>query len=134
ALEKDRNRRYETANSFARDVQRYLADEVVEARPPSAGYRFRKFCRRNRGPVAATVALALSLGVGVTAVVAVQARANRDRAEAAAQQAAREAWTTASVAAALRDARERVGEAWDVTDDPDRMQRATAAAGAAGPP
>jgi tetratricopeptide (TPR) repeat protein len=48
ALEKDRNRRYETANGFAMDVQRYLADEPVEACPPSAGYRFRKFARRNR--------------------------------------------------------------------------------------
>ena len=39
ALEKDRNRRYETANGFAADVQRYLADEPVQACPPSAGYR-----------------------------------------------------------------------------------------------
>ena len=37
ALEKDRARRYETANALARDVQRYLSDEIVEARPPSAG-------------------------------------------------------------------------------------------------
>src|SRR5678810_279063 len=50
-LEKDRNRRYETANSFAMDVQRYLADEPVQACPPSAGYRFRKFARRNRAAV-----------------------------------------------------------------------------------
>ncbi len=48
-LEKDRNRRYETANGFAQDVQRYLADEPVQACPPSAGYRFRKFARRNKG-------------------------------------------------------------------------------------
>ena len=48
ALEKDRNRRYETANGFAADVQRYLADEPVQACPPSAGYRFRKFARRNQ--------------------------------------------------------------------------------------
>jgi tetratricopeptide (TPR) repeat protein/serine/threonine protein kinase len=48
ALEKDRNRRYETANGFALDVQRYLADEPVLACPPSAGYRFRKFARRNK--------------------------------------------------------------------------------------
>ena len=48
ALEKDRNRRYETANGFAMDVQRYLADEPVQACPPSAGYRLRKFVRRNR--------------------------------------------------------------------------------------
>src|SRR5262249_17292487 len=49
ALEKDRNRRYETANGFAMDVQRYLADEAVQACPPSVGYRLRKFARRNKG-------------------------------------------------------------------------------------
>jgi serine/threonine protein kinase len=49
ALEKDRNRRYETASAFAADVQRYLDDEPVQACPPSAWYRFRKFARRNRG-------------------------------------------------------------------------------------
>src|SRR5690242_17641605 len=48
ALEKDRNRRYETANGFAMDVQRYLADEPVQACPPSAWYRFRKFARRSK--------------------------------------------------------------------------------------
>jgi serine/threonine protein kinase len=48
ALEKDRNQRYETANSFAMDVQRYLADEPVLACPPSVGYRLRKFARRNK--------------------------------------------------------------------------------------
>ena len=47
-LEKDRNRRYETANGFAADVQRYLNDEPVQACPPSAWYRFRKFARRNK--------------------------------------------------------------------------------------
>jgi serine/threonine protein kinase len=48
ALEKDRNRRYESASAFAADVQRYLADEPVLACPPSAVYRLRKFARRNR--------------------------------------------------------------------------------------
>ena len=48
ALEKDRARRYETANGLARDLQRYLADEPVEACPPSAGYRLRKLARRYR--------------------------------------------------------------------------------------
>jgi eukaryotic-like serine/threonine-protein kinase len=48
ALEKDRSRRYETANSFALDIERYLNDEPVEACPPSAWYRFRKFARRHR--------------------------------------------------------------------------------------
>ena len=51
-LEKDRNRRYETASSLALDVQRYLADEAVQACPPSAGYRLRKFARRNKGALA----------------------------------------------------------------------------------
>ena len=48
ALEKDRTRRYETANAFARDVQRYLNDEPVEASPPSTLYRVRKFVQRHR--------------------------------------------------------------------------------------
>ena len=47
-LEKDRNRRYETANSLARDIERYLHDEPVQACPPSAAYRLRKFARRHR--------------------------------------------------------------------------------------
>src|SRR5262249_34780699 len=50
ALEKDRSRRYETANGFAMDVQRYLADEPVLAGPPSAWYRLRQIVRRNKGP------------------------------------------------------------------------------------
>src|SRR5262249_12161479 len=48
SLEKDRNRRYESANGFAMDVQRYLAAEAVLAGPPSVGYRLRKFARRNK--------------------------------------------------------------------------------------
>ena len=48
ALEKDRTRRYETANGLARDIQRYLSDEPVEASPPSATYRLRKFAKKNR--------------------------------------------------------------------------------------
>src|SRR6516162_7065487 len=61
ALEKDRNRRYETASAFAADVQRYLNDEPVHACPPSAVYRFRKFARRNR--VALTIASAITFAV-----------------------------------------------------------------------
>jgi serine/threonine protein kinase len=61
ALEKERSRRYETANGLARDLQRYLADEVVEARPPSAGYRLRKFVYRNRSLVGAAALILLVL-------------------------------------------------------------------------
>jgi serine/threonine protein kinase/WD40 repeat protein len=51
SLEKDRTRRYETANGLVRDIERYLHDEPVEACPPSVGYRMRKFMRRHRAPV-----------------------------------------------------------------------------------
>jgi tetratricopeptide (TPR) repeat protein/serine/threonine protein kinase len=51
-LEKDRNRRYESTAALAADVQRHLVDEPVQARPPSAGYRLRKFVRRNRAGLA----------------------------------------------------------------------------------
>jgi eukaryotic-like serine/threonine-protein kinase len=65
-LEKDRNRRYDTANSLARDLQRYLADEPVTACPPSAWYRWRKFVRRYRTPVLAAGLVVLALLVGIT--------------------------------------------------------------------
>jgi serine/threonine protein kinase len=65
ALDKDRNRRYETANGLAMDVQRYLADEPVLACPPSAWYRLRKFVRRNRGLVLAVAVVLLALVGGV---------------------------------------------------------------------
>jgi tetratricopeptide (TPR) repeat protein len=78
ALEKDRTRRYDTANGLARDIQRYLADEVVEARPPSTNYRLKKFVRRHKGQVLAAAAVAVALVAGVAAVVTVQVRANRD--------------------------------------------------------
>jgi eukaryotic-like serine/threonine-protein kinase len=61
ALEKDRTRRYETASALGRDVQRYLADEFVEARPPSRNYRFKKFVRRHRGSVLTATLLLLTL-------------------------------------------------------------------------
>ena len=64
-LEKQRDRRYETVNALARDVQRYLADEAVEARPPSAGYRFQKFVRRNKVQTIATTLVLFSLLAGI---------------------------------------------------------------------
>jgi hypothetical protein len=84
-LEKRRERRYETANALARDIQRYLADEAVEARPPSAGYRFSKFLRRNKGPVAAAglVILALLAGIAGTTFGLFRADAQRAIAEKA---------------------------------------------------
>jgi len=77
ALAKDRGRRYETANAFAGDIQHYLADEPVEAQPPSARYRLSKFLRRNKGPVLAVASVAVALVGGVSSVLVVQALANR---------------------------------------------------------
>ncbi len=97
ALEKDRSRRYETANGLARDLQRYLADEPVEASPPSAGYRLRKVLRKYRKPlITVTAFLVLALLAGaVTAWQAVRlARAERD---AVVQQAQREQETQAAL-------------------------------------
>jgi tetratricopeptide (TPR) repeat protein len=64
-LEKQRDRRYETASGLARDLQRYLANEVVEARPPTAAYRVRKFVTRHRGQVAAVGLVLLALLAGI---------------------------------------------------------------------
>src|SRR5262249_19964103 len=65
ALEKDRTRRYATANGMARDSQRYLADEMVEARPPSVGYRVGKFVRRHKGQIIAASLVLLALVGGI---------------------------------------------------------------------
>jgi tetratricopeptide (TPR) repeat protein len=78
ALEKDRNRRYETASAFAADVQRYLHDEPVLACPPSAWYRFRKFARRHKQSLA-TAALVgvMVLGAGAGCLWVWQDRTDR---------------------------------------------------------
>jgi serine/threonine protein kinase/tetratricopeptide (TPR) repeat protein len=83
ALEKDRNRRYETASAFAADMQRYLRDEQVQACPPSAWYRFRKFGRRHRAVLLTTglVTAALVVGLGVASWQAVRASLAEEEAE-----------------------------------------------------
>jgi serine/threonine protein kinase/Tfp pilus assembly protein PilF len=78
-LEKDRNRRYETANGLARDVERYLADEPVLACPPSAGYRLRKFCRRNRRALTTVGLLGVALLIALGAVAGSVGWVLRDR-------------------------------------------------------
>ncbi len=80
ALDKDRNRRYETANSFALDIGRYLANEPVEACPPSVGYRVRKFARRNKGALATAALFAVMLLLAVGAVAGIAGAWINDRA------------------------------------------------------
>ena len=86
ALEKDRQRRYDTPTAFADDIQRYLKHEAIHARPPSTAYRVHKFIQRNRGLAMGigAVAAALLLGVIVSTSFAVYAKtqwdiANRER-------------------------------------------------------
>lgn len=75
ALEKDRRRRYETPDSFAADVQRYLNREIIEARPASTVYRMQKFWARNRVAVstAGLVLVAIIAGTGVSVWQAIRA-------------------------------------------------------------
>ncbi len=110
-LEKDRTRRYETANGFAMDIVRYLAGEPVLAAPPSARYRLRKFARKHRAGLttAAGIGLLLVLGVAVSSWQAVRAttaearaRANEQAALAAAQAEGRERQKATSAEAAAR--------------------------------
>jgi serine/threonine-protein kinase len=111
-LEKDRNRRYETANGLAMDVQRYLNDEHVLACPPSVEYRLRKFVRRNKRALVVAVVLGVALLVAVGAVAGSMGWAARDR---AARQAVLE---------------QRVAQALDETEDfykRDKLPEAVAA-------
>ncbi len=69
-LEKDRNRRYETASGLGRDIERYLQDEPVQACPPSAAYRFHKLARRHKAALISAVAIVVML-LGSVAILAV---------------------------------------------------------------
>ena len=77
ALEKDRTRRYETANGFAADVLRYLSGEAVQAHPPSAGYRLKKFVRRHNGQVIAASFVLVTLLTGMAGTTFGLLRAQR---------------------------------------------------------
>ncbi len=77
SLEKDRTRRYETANDMARDIERYLHDEPVEARSPSARYRFHKFARRNRVALVTGMLVSTALLLGIVASTWQAVRATR---------------------------------------------------------
>jgi len=88
ALDKDRSRRYETANGLARDLERYLRDEPVLACPPSAWYRFRKFARRNRGLLAMGSVVTAAVVLVLASVVSLVVWRLRDREKMAEDRAA----------------------------------------------
>jgi serine/threonine protein kinase/Flp pilus assembly protein TadD len=107
-LEKERSRRYETANGLALEIQRYLADEPVLAGPPAVSYRLRKFVRRNRGAVLATALLLLALVAGITGTTvgliwAMRARADEGEQRRIAQDKEQEAQAEKKRAIEFRD-------------------------------
>jgi WD40 repeat protein len=82
AMEKDRTRRYPSASEFAADIRRYLADEPMVARPPSAVYRMQKLYKRRRGAVLAGAALFAALGLGLAGSMFLYTRARAANARA----------------------------------------------------
>ncbi len=89
-LEKDRTRRYETANGLAADIQRHLNNEPITARPPSTAYRFRKAVRRNKLAFGAAAAVVLALLLGIIATGWGLSWALRERATAEQERATAE--------------------------------------------
>jgi tetratricopeptide (TPR) repeat protein len=81
ALEKDKSRRYASAADLGADIQRYLSDEPIAARPPSAGYQFQKFARRHRELMAGLVAVFVVLVTGVAVATTMAVRARQAEAE-----------------------------------------------------
>jgi eukaryotic-like serine/threonine-protein kinase len=92
-LEKDRKRRYETANGLAADVERHLSNEPVVARPPSSLYRFQKLVRRHglAFASASAIAAALVLGLSISTLALLRAKEDRRRAVSAEEETAIEA-------------------------------------------
>ncbi len=129
ALEKDRSRRYETASAFAADVRRFLTEEPVEARPPSASYYFRKLARRNKAALttAALVAGVLVLGTAIATWQAVRATREATRATKA------EAQTLAALHETEQSRAEAVAARKKAEDFADGLQEATALVGRARP-
>jgi serine/threonine protein kinase/predicted Zn-dependent protease len=84
-LEKDRNRRYATANGLAADVERYLHDEPVQACPPSAWYRFRKLVRRNKVLFVASAAVALVMLASIAMLLVNNIRVRQEQARTQAE-------------------------------------------------
>jgi len=78
ALEKDRDRRYSSAADLAADIRRYLADEPIQARPPSTSYQLRKFARRNRALVGGVLAVFVVLVAGIVVTSTQAGRARRE--------------------------------------------------------
>ena len=106
ALEKERERRYQTVGDFATDIRRYLNDEPIDARPPSTWYQVSKFAKRNRAIVGAVVAILVVLlggivGTSIGLVRAIEARKSEARQKVRAEEERAEAARQAEIAQAV---------------------------------
>jgi serine/threonine protein kinase len=126
-LEKDRRQRYETANGLAMDIQRYLSNEPVVARPPNQFYRFQKLVRRNKIVFAAggAVAVALIIGFSVSTQLFLMEKSAHQRALAAERQA-EQARANEAELRRLAETREKITQATvllnsEQFDDADRL-------------
>jgi eukaryotic-like serine/threonine-protein kinase len=113
SLDKDRDQRYESASALALDLERYLADEAVQACPPSLGYWFRKTLRRQQRLIATAVIVTVALVAGSAVAVwqAVVADEERNRANQTAERVLEESRRTAEKATLAEQLRERAEEA-----------------------
>jgi serine/threonine protein kinase/TPR repeat protein len=128
SLEKDRSRRYETAGALVHDIQRHLADQPVEARPPSNLYRCRKLIRRNKLAFTAvvSVAVALLLGLGLSTWMFLEEKAARERAVSAEEKAKADAEKSQQVAINLGHIQWQLGDLLPTIgrrDDAERILR-----------
>jgi WD40 repeat protein/tRNA A-37 threonylcarbamoyl transferase component Bud32 len=110
-LEKDRTRRYETANGLAMDIGRYLNYEPITARPPSAAYRLRKMVRRNKLAFGATAMVVLALLLGISVSIWQAVRATHAKQEALAAQAQEAVQREAAQANEQKAVQAQAGEA-----------------------
>jgi serine/threonine protein kinase len=124
ALEKDRNRRYDTPGSFAEDIERYLHHEAILARPPSTAYKLKKFAQRNRAAAITTAVVAASLILGMILTTWQAIRATRA-----------EGWATEALAQAKTDQERALSAEWlaserlkQVTDEKQQTAEALARA------
>jgi len=126
ALEKDRARRYETANGFAADVKRYLGGEAVQAHPPTTAYRLAKFVRRHRPQVIAASLVLLALVGGVAGTTWGMIEARDQRAEAVRQQEIARGETAEKEKARAAEAERAEGERRAKREAEDQREKALA--------
>ena len=128
-LEKDRARRYETANGLAADIQRHLRNEPVAARPPSAGYRLQKLVRRHKTAMAVVTLLVITLLLGLAGTTVMYLRAQSARKKAASEAAIAEAVNQFLQEDILKQSSSRMSYRWRVKlDTPPTLMEALARA------